>query len=52
VRLPAHKIVSSAPALAASLKADPLLAAEAILTTDTRIKLGARSVRIGNREGP
>ena len=50
VRLPAHKIVSAAPALAASLKPDPLLAAEAILTTDTRIKLGARSVRIGNRE--
>src|SRR5205814_407609 len=50
VRLPAHKIVSAAPALAASLKADPLLAAEAILTTDTRIKLGTRSVRVGNRD--
>jgi len=50
VRLPAHKIVAAAPTLAASLKADAVLAAEAIMTTDTRIKLAARSVDIGGRE--
>jgi acetylglutamate kinase len=50
VRLPAHKIVAATPALAASLKADPLPAAEAIMTTDTRMKLAARTVRIGGKE--
>ena len=50
VRLPAHKIVAATPALAASLKADPLPAAEAIMTTDTRTKLAARTVRIGGKE--
>jgi acetylglutamate kinase len=50
VRLPAHKIVSAAPTLAGSLKADPLGAAEAIMTTDTRTKLGARVVRIGGKD--
>src|SRR3989442_12391706 len=38
------------PALTASLKADPLPAAEAIMTTDTRMKLAARTVRIGGKE--
>ena len=50
VRLPAHKIVAAAPALAGSLKAEPTAAAEAIMTTDTRIKLAARSVRIGGKD--
>jgi len=50
VRLPAHKIVAATPALAASLKADPLPAAEAIMTTDTRTKLAARTVRIGAKD--
>ena len=50
LRLPAHKIVSAAPALVASLRADAVAAAEAIMTTDTRIKLGARTVRIEGRE--
>ncbi|HET7787157.1 MAG TPA: bifunctional glutamate N-acetyltransferase/amino-acid acetyltransferase ArgJ [Myxococcales bacterium] len=50
VRLPAHKIVEAAPALAASLRPDAVLAAEAIMTTDTRIKLGARTVQIGGKE--
>ena len=40
----------AAPALVSSLKPDALLAAEAILTTDTRIKLGARSVRVGGKD--
>ena len=50
VRLPAHKIVAAAPALAASLRPDVLPAAEAIMTTDTRIKVAARSVRIGGKD--
>ncbi|HZX97131.1 MAG TPA: bifunctional glutamate N-acetyltransferase/amino-acid acetyltransferase ArgJ, partial [Myxococcales bacterium] len=50
VRLPAHKIVAAAPALAASLKPDAALAAEAIMTTDTRIKLTARVVRIDGKD--
>ena len=50
VRLPAHKLVAAAPTLAGSLKADAVLAAEAIMTTDTRIKLAARTVDVGGRE--
>ncbi len=49
-RLPAHKIVAAAPALVASLKADAVLAAEAIMTTDTRIKMALRTVHIDGRE--
>jgi acetylglutamate kinase len=49
-RLPAHKIVAAAPALVASLKADAVLAAEAIMTTDTRIKMALRTVHIHGRE--
>jgi acetylglutamate kinase len=50
VRLPAHKIVANAPALVASLKPDVMGAAEAILTTDTRVKLGSRVVRVDDKE--
>ena len=46
-RLPAAKIVAAAPLLAQSLRPEPEGAAEAILTTDTRIKMAARAVRIG-----
>jgi acetylglutamate kinase len=49
-RLPAHKIVAAAPTLAASLKADAMLAAEAILTTDTRVKLASRTLEIDGKE--
>ena len=49
-RLPAHKIVAAAPTLVASLKADAVMAAEAIMTTDTRIKLTSRTVSIDGRE--
>ncbi|HEY2031849.1 MAG TPA: bifunctional glutamate N-acetyltransferase/amino-acid acetyltransferase ArgJ [Myxococcales bacterium] len=49
-RLPAHKIVAAAPVLASSLQADPLFAAEAILTTDTRVKLAARTVQIEGKD--
>jgi len=49
-RLPAHKIVAAAPALVASLRPDAVSAAEAIMTTDTRIKMAARTVVIDGRE--
>src|SRR5919109_1039400 len=46
VRLPAHKLVDAAPALVAALAADPLPAAEAILTTDTRVKMAFRTLAL------
>ena len=49
-RLPAHKIVAAAPALASSLQPDPLLAAEAILTTDTRVKLASRTLQLDGKD--
>jgi acetylglutamate kinase len=49
-RLPAHKIVAAAPTLVASLKPDAMLAAEAILTTDTRVKLASRVIEIDGKE--
>ena len=49
-RLPAHKIVAAAPVLVANLKADAVSAAEAILTTDTRIKVAIRTLQLGGRE--
>jgi acetylglutamate kinase len=48
-RLPAHKIVAAAPVLVAQLSTAPEPAAEAILTTDTRIKLASRTLEIGGR---
>jgi acetylglutamate kinase len=50
VRLPAHKITATAPALVTALTVAPEPAAEAILTTDTRTKLASRSFDIGGRE--
>ncbi len=50
VRLAADKLVAAAPALVAGLAAAPEPAAEAILTTDTRIKLASRTLRIGGRD--
>src|SRR5205823_1632347 len=49
-RLPAPKIVAAAPALVHSLRAEPEQAAEAIMTTDTRIKMAARTVQLGGKE--
>lgn len=46
-RLPAQKIVDAAPALVSALAPEPDGAAEAILTTDTRSKIVARTVEIG-----
>jgi acetylglutamate kinase len=50
VRLPAHKLVDAAPALAQALGADPLPAAEAILTTDTRVKMAFRTLPLDGKE--
>jgi acetylglutamate kinase len=50
VRLPAHKLVDAAPALAQALGADPLPAAEAILTTDTRVKMAFRTLAVDGKE--
>ena len=50
LRLPAAKIVGAAPLLVQSLRPEPERAAEAIMTTDTRIKMAARSVRIGGKD--
>ena len=50
-RLPVAKISATLPALVAGLAAAPELAAEAILTTDTRIKLSSRDVELGGVEG-
>ena len=47
VRLPVLKLVSAARDLAASRGAAIELAAEAVMTTDTRIKLAGRPLRIG-----
>jgi acetylglutamate kinase len=50
-RLPKAKMVSALPQLKAQLKAAPERAAEAILTTDTHIKMASRAVRFGRKEG-
>ena len=50
VRLPAQKIVATAPALVTALTLAPEPAAEAILTTDTRTKLASRSIVVGGKE--
>jgi len=50
VRMPVHKVVQALPALADGLRPDPSLAAEAIMTTDTRMKMAGRTVAIQGRE--
>ena len=50
VRMPAHKVVQALPALAEGLRPDPSLAAEAIMTTDTRMKMATRAVTLQGRE--
>jgi acetylglutamate kinase len=50
VRLPAHKIIAALPRLVSGLSQDARPAAEAIMTTDTRIKTASRALRIGGRE--
>ncbi len=48
VRLPVKKLVDAAEALCSGRGAAIELAAEAILTTDTRVKLSGRVVRVGD----
>ena len=48
-RLPAMKIVTALPALVEQLGDHPDLAAEAIITTDTRIKMTSREVVLGGK---
>jgi len=48
-RLPAMKVVAALPALAEQLGDHPELAAEAILTTDTKPKMTAREVVLGGK---
>jgi acetylglutamate kinase len=50
-RLPKQKIVDALPRLKGQLKAAVETAAEAILTTDTHIKVASRTVRLGRKEG-
>jgi acetylglutamate kinase len=49
-RLPKEKIITALPALIQNLRPEPTASAEAIMTTDTRIKMAARSLLIGGRE--
>ncbi len=50
LRLPAQKVVDVMPALVDRLDTNPLPAAEAIITTDTRVKMASRVVQLGDRE--
>jgi acetylglutamate kinase len=49
MRLPKEKISAALPKLVQTLKAAPETAAEAILTTDTRIKMASRVVKLGGK---
>jgi acetylglutamate kinase len=50
VRLPVAKLVAAAPHLAAARGSAVELAAEAVMTTDTRIKLASRAAAIGGAQ--
>jgi acetylglutamate kinase len=50
VPLPASKLVAAAPHLASSRGGAIELAAQAVMTTDTRVKLASRSVTVGGVE--
>jgi acetylglutamate kinase len=50
LRLPTMKILAALPALAEQLGDHPDLAAEAIMTTDTRPKMAAREVVLGGKQ--
>ncbi len=50
VRLPVQKLVLCAPALSAARGTAIELAAEAVMTTDTRPKLASRTLRVGDAE--
>lgn len=46
VKLPTDKVVDAMPALIANLRMEPDSAAEAIMTTDTRVKMASRYLEI------
>ncbi|MBS2024120.1 MAG: bifunctional ornithine acetyltransferase/N-acetylglutamate synthase, partial [Deltaproteobacteria bacterium] len=50
-KLPVHKILTTLPMAVASLKPEAEQAAEAILTTDTRIKMATRSLSLPGFDG-
>jgi acetylglutamate kinase len=50
VRLPVQKLVAAAPQLASARGAAIELAAQAIMTTDTRVKLASRALRVAGAE--
>ncbi len=50
VRLPVKKLIAAAPKLADARTSSAETAAEAIMTTDTRMKLTSRSLKIGGVE--
>jgi acetylglutamate kinase len=50
-RLPRAKIIDALPRLKGLLRSAPESAAEAILTTDTHVKVASRVVRWGRKEG-
>jgi acetylglutamate kinase len=49
-RLPVQKIASALRPLVDGLRPEPQLAAEAIMTTDTRPKMASRTLTVGGRE--
>jgi acetylglutamate kinase len=51
VRLPVQKLVAAAPQLAATRGGAIELAAQAVMTTDTRVKLASRTLAAGGVEG-
>jgi len=50
-RMPVHKLLAAIPRAVASLKPEAELAAEAILTTDTRVKMSTRTVQLRAKDG-
>ncbi len=50
VRLPKEKIIGALPRLVAALTAAPEAAAEAILTTDTRMKVASRTISLNRKQ--
>jgi len=49
VPMPVDKVLQALPSLVANLRVEPESAAEAILTTDTRIKMTSRALEIGGK---
>ncbi|MGQ0507898.1 MAG: bifunctional glutamate N-acetyltransferase/amino-acid acetyltransferase ArgJ [Myxococcaceae bacterium] len=50
VRLPVQKVINALPKLVKEQRVDPELAAEAIMTTDTRVKMATRTLSLSGHE--